>query len=108
MPAPQEPQQQAPMEMSSTSAPGVVSQQPAAEPQPDKEACDACDAKLGRGKDQDETKNDKNDKGKAKTVTTGDSDNHADQEDRGPWHPITGKYQYYMQPSPIIEEDEEE
>ncbi|KAI0435068.1 hypothetical protein F5Y09DRAFT_337164 [Xylaria sp. FL1042] len=35
MPAPQEPQQQAPMEMSSTSAPGVVTQQPASEPQPD-------------------------------------------------------------------------
>ncbi|KAF2967474.1 hypothetical protein GQX73_g6119 [Xylaria multiplex] len=35
MPAPQEPQQQAPMEMSSTSAPGIVTQQPAAEPQPD-------------------------------------------------------------------------
>ncbi|KAI8951929.1 hypothetical protein F4801DRAFT_578029 [Xylaria longipes] len=35
MPAPQEPQQQAPMEMSSTSTTGVVTQQPAAEPQPD-------------------------------------------------------------------------
>ncbi|KAI1191880.1 hypothetical protein F5B17DRAFT_206569 [Nemania serpens] len=35
MPAPQEPQQQAPMEMGSTSATGVVSQQPTAEPQPD-------------------------------------------------------------------------
>ncbi|KAI1355362.1 hypothetical protein F5Y01DRAFT_310804 [Xylaria sp. FL0043] len=35
MPAPQEPQQQAPMEMTSDSAPGVVTQQPAAEPQPD-------------------------------------------------------------------------
>ncbi|KAI3338294.1 hypothetical protein F4824DRAFT_509496 [Ustulina deusta] len=35
MPAPQEPQQQAPMEMSSTSVPGIVTQQPAAEPQPD-------------------------------------------------------------------------
>ncbi|KAI8626673.1 hypothetical protein F5Y19DRAFT_445733 [Xylariaceae sp. FL1651] len=34
MPAPQEPQQQAPMEMSSTEAPSVVTQQPAAEPQP--------------------------------------------------------------------------
>ncbi|RWA10173.1 hypothetical protein EKO27_g4934 [Xylaria grammica] len=35
MPAPQEPQQQAPMEMMSPDAPGVVSQQPAVEPQPD-------------------------------------------------------------------------
>ncbi|KAJ8129679.1 hypothetical protein O1611_g3950 [Lasiodiplodia mahajangana] len=34
MPAPQEPQQQAPMEMSSPTT-GVVSQQPAVEPQPD-------------------------------------------------------------------------
>ncbi|KAI1174061.1 hypothetical protein F4777DRAFT_599974 [Nemania sp. FL0916] len=34
MPAPQEPQQQAPMEMTSDSA-GVVTQQPTAEPQPD-------------------------------------------------------------------------
>ncbi|KAI1081957.1 hypothetical protein F5B20DRAFT_40860 [Whalleya microplaca] len=33
MPAPQEPQQQAPMEMAPTD--GVVTQQPAAEPQPD-------------------------------------------------------------------------
>ncbi|KAI0505663.1 hypothetical protein F5B22DRAFT_651461 [Xylaria bambusicola] len=33
MPAPQEPQQQAPMEMTSTS--GIVTQQPTAEPQPD-------------------------------------------------------------------------
>ncbi|KAH9906498.1 hypothetical protein F4778DRAFT_652781 [Xylariomycetidae sp. FL2044] len=33
MPAPQEPMQQAPMEMTSPS--GVVTQQPAAEPQPD-------------------------------------------------------------------------
>ncbi|KAK5631650.1 hypothetical protein RRF57_007364 [Xylaria bambusicola] len=35
MPAPQEPQQQAPMEMTSTSAPGIVTQQPTTEPQPD-------------------------------------------------------------------------
>ncbi|KAJ3565640.1 hypothetical protein NPX13_g7431 [Xylaria arbuscula] len=36
MPSPQEPQQQAPMEMTSDSA-GVVTQQPTAEPQPDME-----------------------------------------------------------------------
>ncbi|KAI1378740.1 hypothetical protein F4677DRAFT_443227 [Hypoxylon crocopeplum] len=34
MPSPQEPQQQAPMEMSSTNG-GVVTQQPSSEPQPD-------------------------------------------------------------------------
>ncbi|KAI5864707.1 hypothetical protein GGS23DRAFT_595417 [Durotheca rogersii] len=34
MPASEEPQLQAPMEMTSTSATGIVTQQPSAEPQP--------------------------------------------------------------------------
>ncbi|KAI1426784.1 hypothetical protein F5Y12DRAFT_258185 [Xylaria sp. FL1777] len=136
MPAPQEPQQQAPMEMSSTSAPSVVTQQPAAEPQPDM-STDSIkffgspklpgrqwihdfdgDNSLAGGKSENEGehlgkveskkkhKRDDKGKGKAKDVSGGDGDSHA--EGSGSSDRGKGPYKYFKDLETIPEETCEE